>query len=168
MKKQPRDTAVEPPPVAIDAAPVTTEAPKVKPADASLTVEMDTWCNLTIDKAARGQLNSDDGRVAAGPTRDRLHQSAARETWTQTVELAAGEKKTVKGTLVPEIAVLVKVSQGNEVLIDKQKVPNGATRQIKRGSHRVEVRRMGKVVDSAFVQVSQACTLVDRPAIACR
>jgi hypothetical protein len=171
-KKRPRVVEAEPPPprVAIDAAPVEKAETVVEPAaDAVLTVAMDTWCDLTIDGEAKGRAaNAKTVTVKAGRHAIACKNPRLVETWTQTVELAAGEKKTVKGTLVPGIAVLVQVAHGNEVLIDKKPVQNGATRTIKRGSHRVEVRRMGKVVDSAWVTMTRACTLVDRPAIACR
>ena len=166
IKKEQGVVAELPPSVAADAAPVKTEPVKVAPA--TLTLQMDTWCNLTID-------DGDPVRVTKSKTvslEPGTHQLACANeelgTWRQSVELAPGEKKTVKGSLVPEIAVRVDVKRGDAVLIDKVRLGNGATRKLKRGSHRVDVVRLGKVVDSALLMVMKACTLVDRPAIACR
>ncbi|HEU5060611.1 MAG TPA: hypothetical protein VFU21_28970, partial [Kofleriaceae bacterium] len=171
-KKPKKHVAVdpEPPPprVVVDAAPVVEKRPEAPAADAVLTVAMDTWCDLAIDGVPVGRITKTKTAAVRPGRHDLACKNDALGTWKESVELAAGEKKTVRGTLVPEIAVRVKVSQGNEVLIDKQKVGNGATRPLKRGSHRIEVLRMGKVVDSAWLTITRPCTLVDRPAIACR
>jgi hypothetical protein len=157
----------EPRPVAVDAgAKATTEV--VPPADARLTVEMDTWCDLAIDGGASGRLTKSKTVVVRPGRRAVTCTNKELGTWRESVELAPGEKKTVKGSLVPEIAVRVSIGRGDAVLIDKVRVGNGGSRKLKRGSHRVDVVRLGKVVDSALVTVMGACTLVDRPAIACR
>ena len=167
--KKRRVVAPDPPArVVVDAAPVVEKTAEPPAADATLTVEVEAWCDLVIDGGAPLRVTRAK-TIRVKPGRHQLAcTNQALGTRTQTVELAPGEKKTVTGMTVPEIAVRVSVERGDAVLIDRVKVGNGATRAIKRGGHRVEVTRLGKVVDSAFLTVSKACTLVDRPAIACR
>jgi len=153
--------------VVIDAAPVEKAPEKENPA--TLTVQMDTWCDLTIDGENRGRA-ANAKTVALRPGRHALacENGALKQTWTQSVELAAGEKKTVKGTLVPTFAVKVSLVEASEVLIDRQTVGNGGSLRLKRGRHRVEVRRLGKAIGTAWLDLSKPCTLVDRPAITCQ
>jgi hypothetical protein len=152
----------------IDAGPVVEKAPE-KAADATLTVQMDTWCDLTIDGESKGRAANAKTLVLRPGRHDIACENLAlRQTWTQSVELAAGEKKTVKGTLVPTFAVKVSLVEASEAFVDRQKVGNGGSLRLKRGRHRVEVRRLGKVTGTAWLDLSKACTLVDRPAIACQ
>jgi serine/threonine-protein kinase len=160
-------TEATPPAPEPDAAPAVDKEPE-KILDATVTVEMDTWCDLSVDGASAGRITKSKSVTLRPGTHRIACANNQLGTWKQEVALAAGEKKTVKGTLVPSFAVTVRLAGGTEVLIDRQKVGNGGTRQLKRGSHRIEVVRLGKVVDSAWVDLSKACTLVDRPAIACR
>jgi serine/threonine-protein kinase len=170
-KKRPRVVETQPaPPVAVaDAAPAKTETPEKPPeADARLTVEVETWCDLAIDGGQASRVTRSK-TIKLRPGRHQLScWNQGLGTQKQTVDLAPGETRAVVAMTLPQIAVLVKMKGGDAVLIDKVKVGNGATGHVKRGSHRVEVVRLGKVVDSAFVTVMRPCTLMDRPAIACR
>ncbi len=162
-------------PVAVDAAPVVDQTAPEKPpapareADATLTLEMDTWCDLAIDKGTparltrRKTLTLRPGRHALACT-----NSGLGRTWSETVELAPGDKKTLAGSLLPTVAVAVRVTGGDAVRIAGQRAPAGRTASVKRGHVQVEILRGGKVLDVGYIDLVKPCTLVDRPAIACR
>ncbi len=168
-KKVTATEAVPPPPVRVDAAPPVEKTPDRPPADARLTVEMDTWCQLSVDREAKGQLTKRlSVTVRPGRREIACYNSELAQTWRKTVDLAPGETRTLTGTLLPELAVVVSLSQGEAVRIDKGKVvSSGATARLKRGTHRIEIMRGGEVIDSRYLGVSAACTLRDRPEISC-
>ncbi|MGE0546015.1 MAG: serine/threonine-protein kinase [Kofleriaceae bacterium] len=156
-----------PPPIdaAIDAAPPA-DAAVVLAADAALPPEPgaiiianDTWCDVEIDGVAKGRKSARPIAVAPGRHTVRCEQKGI-QGWTQVVEVAPGETKTVTGSLLETVEVTIATS--GDAIIDGVRYQRGQVAKLKRGSH--EVISGGTRKYSVF---SRSCALRDRPELDC-
>ncbi|MGE3545924.1 MAG: serine/threonine-protein kinase, partial [Kofleriaceae bacterium] len=83
----------------IDAAVARTVDAAVPLAAGAIVVVNDTWCDVEIDGVARGRKSARPIAVAAGRHTVTCVQKGIRN-WTQTVDVAPGETRTVTGSLL--------------------------------------------------------------------
>jgi len=173
--RRPRiDAAVAlPPPVdaAVPAPDARVEMPiDAAPAQASLTLELDAWCDLSIDGDDRGRhKRGKTYRVDPGRHTLTCTQGQGLPTWTETITVTAGEQRTVRGQLLADVQVKIAVSGGDSVRIAGKVHKNGATVTLRQGRIRVEVLNGGAVVETANVSLPRiaACTLEHGPDLDC-
>ena len=148
------------PPDPIDAA----------PAPAQLTIELDSWCDLTIDGTDHGRHKA--GKiydVRAGKHTITCSKGAGMASWTETVTLKAGEKRTLRGSLLAAVKVTISVTDGDSVRIGRKVYRNGAVVTLTQGKHRLEILKGGELVSTETLDLPglAACTLKDRPDLDC-
>jgi hypothetical protein len=165
--------AVAPP---IDAAPppdarVAVAAPiDAAPEPATLTLELDAWCDLAIDGADLGRHKAGKTyRVDPGKHTVTCSQGTGMASWSETVTVKAGEQRTLRGSLLAEVEVTIAVSTGDAVRIAGKTHKNGATVTLRQGKVRVEVLKGSDVVETGYLSLPRiaACTLKDRPDLDC-
>ncbi|MCB9561722.1 MAG: hypothetical protein H6708_15065 [Kofleriaceae bacterium] len=166
------DAAAPLPP--IDAAPpaVVPDAGVIDaaPARATLAVEMDAWCDLSIDGVDEGRADRKRRYpVDAGRHVVVCSQGRGMPEWRGEVTVAAGGHEVVRGSLLGKVAVTVTVTGGDAVRIDGTRHGNGAEVALRPGRYKVEVLSGSRVVDTAYVSVPRGarCTLRDRPDLGC-
>jgi hypothetical protein len=90
-------------------------------------------------------------------------------SWTETVTLKPGERRTLRGKVLQDVKVTISVTGGDAVRIGTKTHKNGATVTLRQGSHRVEILKGGEVVETQNLQLPRiaSCTLRDRPDFEC-
>jgi tRNA A-37 threonylcarbamoyl transferase component Bud32 len=162
----------QPPPDAAPhvVAPPPPDAAPAPPAQGSITLVLDAWCDLSIDGTSLGRLDKKKSYpVDPGSHEIVCTQGQGLATFTQTVTVAAGAHKTVKGSLLGVVHVTVAVSGGDAVRIAGATHANGATVDLKPGRFRIEVMQGGTSVTSGYIDLPRiaSCTLKDRPDLDC-
>jgi len=149
----------------LDAAPgaapeVTREvAPEVAiepPAVGHVIVRNDIWCNVWIDRIDRGNRRNEPLEVAAGHHVVRCVNPAGE--WTQETEVAPGTTRTLTGTLLRELTVVIAV----DATINGRYYARGTVAKLRPGN--VEVIAGGK---KQFITFRASCTLRDAPELGC-
>jgi eukaryotic-like serine/threonine-protein kinase len=157
------------PALALDAA--APARPDARPAPATLTVELDAWCNLAVDGRDLGRLDRRT-RYPVDPGRRTVtcSQGPGMPSWSQVIDLGPGEHRVLRGALLGAVRVTIALRGGTAARIAGATHPNGAQVELRRGRLRVEVLdAAGAVVASGWVDLPgiAACTLRDRPALDC-
>ena len=143
--------------VELDAA-VPVDAPPASPppdaaeAMATLIVENDVWCYVTIDGVAHGKLPQPKGfAVTAGRHAVHCEQTSERK-WDDTVVLAPGDTRTVRHEMLAPIAVTIGV---DEAIIDGASHLRGEVLHLKTGRHGFS--RRGEA--TKYTTITTSCTL---------
>jgi hypothetical protein len=167
----PIDAARPHPDARIDAAiPVDAAVPDAAvPVDAAvvevarISVFNDTWCDVYIDDKSHGRLLRRPIIVPAGHHTVRCEQPGTQRKWSQEVDVAPGESKQVRGSLLVTIDVAIAISHGSEVLIDNVHYPPNAVVKVPAGRREVTIPGVAK----AFVTITSTCTIRDLPELGC-
>ncbi|HET9620713.1 MAG TPA: hypothetical protein VFP84_05080, partial [Kofleriaceae bacterium] len=138
-------------------APVDAGEPDAPPAPSHVVVDNDVWCNIKIDGGDRGARRNTPLEVTAGHHVVRC-DNPALGTWTQEVDVAPGATRTVRGSLLRELAVTLDI----DAAIDGKPYRRGAVVKLKPGS--VEVVAGGK---TRFLTFRDSCTLRVVPELGC-
>ena len=165
----PPDADAEPEPVPVP-VPVPDPAPPPPAAPATLTILLDAWCDLSIDATPLGRADRKKRYpVDPGTHTITCSQGTGMSSWSETVTVAAGEHRTLRGTLLGTVRVTVAVSSGDRVRVGGATYANGDRIDLKPGRVRVEVLRGAEPVTSGWVSLPRiaACTLKDRPDLDC-
>lgn len=140
-----------------------------RPAPATISVQLDAWCDLAIDGADLGRLDRKK-KYTVDPGRHRVScsQGPGMSAWSDVVDLRSGEHRVLRGSLLGEVKVTIRVS-GDQVRVGGTAHANGKTVALRPGRVRVEVLEGGEVVTSGWVSIPRvaACTLTDRPDLDC-
>jgi hypothetical protein len=143
------------------------------PADATILVRTDVWCDLYVDGRKVGRNQSQRVSVRPGLRAIKCSQEPnGKGVWSQQIDLAPGEHRDLRGTLYPRVSVTVQLSRGDAVRLSPggQVIRNGGLVKLGAGRYRVEVLEGGRQVAEKFLTLSPhapICTLRDRPDIGC-
>ena len=144
-------------PVAIDAG-----TALVAHATATLAVQNDTWCTVSIDGAPAGKIVARGKPLAltvqAGTHRVECRQDATGLAWTRTVDAVAGTRVPVIGTLLASTQVVLGIA-GDHATIDGARFARGATATVTGGQHRARVLKAGQVVAEGWFTATAKCRL---------
>jgi hypothetical protein len=152
--------------LAHDAAVKTPIAPKEP---ARLIVDIKPWCVVHIDgkkyeRASATRVIS----IAEGTHKVECKQEQTGLSWTKNVTLRAGEQRTLKGTVLADITVKIRLTNAKSVQISGRTVSNGSRITLPAARHRVEIIRNGKVNGKpSYINMRQDCTLRDKGKLAC-
>jgi serine/threonine-protein kinase len=135
--------------VPIDAAPID------KPATGTLVIKSDRWCDVTVDGAPRGQLQSASASITvelpAGSHDVVCKQSTSTgDFWAKPATVIAGKTVIVRGELAQTIDVRLDV----DAILDGVPHKRGEVVRLSRGSHDVKTSSGAR-----FVDFSSACHL---------
>jgi eukaryotic-like serine/threonine-protein kinase len=151
----PSDASNTPP----DAAPMIAPPPDaLVAATGSIIVKNDTWCDVTIDGDPRGRAPTKALRVEVGTHTVTCEQPGTGNQWTKTVDVAAGQTKTVEGAMLGAFAVTLAV----DATIDGTSYPRGSVVNLKRGRHELAVGGAKSRFD-----LSGPCTIRSTPEPGC-
>jgi hypothetical protein len=156
-----------------DAAPRIARAPDaapVAPKPAMLTLRMTPWCNVVIDGRDRGRADASRPiEIAPGRHTIVCTQGPGMGEWRRTVELAAGQRLTLSGSVLKAVSIRVGVSGGDGVQVDGTYRKNGSRFELSPDRYRVDVVKSGKTVSGRWITIPRVtgCILRDRPAIDC-
>lgn len=138
---------------------------------ATLIVTADTWCDVVLDGKTLGRAGRVPAqRVATGHHDVSCTQGAGGRSFSIKVDLAPGERRTVRAVLLPEVAIHLALRRGDAIRIAGRLHANGATVRLRAGHYfPVEVLRGGQRVlrDGLDVPAVKACTLEDSPQLGC-
>jgi len=150
--------------LAIDAAARPIDA---GPTTGELILALDAWCDLTIDGVARGRASRAPLELTAGRHELICTQGLGLGTWRQTVEVVAGERRTVTGSLVA--ATVVANGLAHPVRLRDQTLAPGATAEVRPGRVRLDRVQGGAVEPGPWIAIPRVarCTLRDRPTLDC-
>jgi len=148
-------------PAPADAVPVARLPVDATPAPAgrtAITVVMDSWCTLSIDRVEQGRADAKPRTfdVGVGDHDVTCTKDGMGTTWREQVHVDAGETRVVRGTLLAK--VVVTVATRGEVTIDRTSYGAGDRVTLTTGRHRVVIG--GKAVFIDIPRVA-ACTLQD-------
>lgn len=160
----PTPDAGPPPAMGVDAA-------TAKPSPATIHLQVNVWCNLTVDGRAAGQIVHEKSLTLA-PGRHRLACSQGRgmPSWAQTLTVAAGETRTVAAAVLAEVPVKVTVTRGDAVEIRGHRHATGAIVALSPDRYRVTILDHGRAIAGGWVTVpraAKACTLGNDLRLAC-
>jgi serine/threonine-protein kinase len=147
------------PVVTIDAAPPVPAKP------GTLSITADTWCDLTIDGAARGRIDQTEPRsfeVAAG-RHDIVCASANGLRWKTSVEVASGKRVSAAVDLIHLVRVMVDVSGPSARVAGKVVRDGGSIELLQGGPYRVVVGTSSKLIQVP----PEGCTIRDTPQVDC-
>ena len=147
-----------PAPIAIDAAPPAIDAPA---ADGAIIVVNDVWCDIRIDEVLHGRLRNRPLRVHPGHHVVICAQPSTGKQWTQEVDVAPGETRTVSGAMQAEVAVTIGTS--HETMIGATHYKPGMTVNVRAGRYEVTVPDVAK----KFVDIRTTCTIRESPELDC-
>jgi hypothetical protein len=153
-----------------DARPAPPPDAEAAPAKASFSLEVDAWCDLSVDGAALGRLDAETiYEVEPGRRAITCTQGKGMASWTQTVTLRAGQHRKLTGSLLADIAVTVAVRGGDQVRIGGTLYKNGAKLKRRPGRVKIDVLKGEEVVDGRWVTLPAvaSCTLKDDPDLDC-
>jgi len=156
-------------PLVPDAAPPADE-PVAAPLPARLTLVMDAWCDVSVDGVDHGRADRRRPIVLpAGPHRVVCRQGPGLGGWSDLLTLTPGEDRTVTGSVLRPVVVIVGVEGGDAVAIDGKAYRRGATARLRPGRYRVAITRGGREVTAGWVSVPrvESCALRDVPELDC-
>jgi eukaryotic-like serine/threonine-protein kinase len=162
------DAGLPPPPP--DAAPAPDARPKPA-APATVSLDMDAWCDVTIDGDAHGRARRGQ-RIELAPGRHQIvcSQGPGLAQWRTTVVLEPGEHRTLEGTLLRPVSVRIDLSTGTSARIGSRTLDDGATTSLQPGRYRVDILdRSGNALTGAWITIPtiSSCTLKDHPTLDC-
>jgi eukaryotic-like serine/threonine-protein kinase len=153
--------------VAIDAAATVVVA--VPEAPARLTLVMAQWCDVTIGGVSHGRADARRAiELPAGRHEVVCSQGEGLGRFATTVELAAGEARTVRGDPLGKVALGFALAAGEVVAIDGVgRFVDGGQARVAARTYRMELERDGRPAGAGYVTVSRPCTIKARPRLAC-
>jgi hypothetical protein len=140
------------------------------PAQGSISIALDGWCDLSIDGASLGRADRKKKYpVDAGTHRIVCTQGKGLARFESSVTVAAGGHETVTGSIFAKVHVTIAVSDGDAVRIDGTRYGNGKTVDLKPGRLRVEILSGSTVVATEHIDLPRvaSCTIKDRPDVEC-
>ncbi|MDB4960926.1 MAG: serine/threonine protein kinase [Myxococcales bacterium] len=129
-------------------------------ATGAILVRNDTFCDVSIDGESKGLMYPATARpirVPAGPHTVVCSQASNHKSWTQQVEVTAGETKVVTGSLLPAFDVAF----ATDVLVGGVLYKAGTATKLK-GRH--EIKKDGVV---RWVTINGTCQVRDKPELDC-
>ncbi len=135
----------------------------------TVTFAMDAWCELSIDGAPHGRADARRAiSLAPGRHEAECSQGAGLGQWRGTVDVAPGQAQRVAGQLRAQVTVVVDTS-GSAVLVDGQRLANGAELRVHNGRHRVSVLVGEREREAGWVSIPRVarCVLRDKPVLDC-
>ncbi|MBL4636211.1 MAG: serine/threonine protein kinase [Kofleriaceae bacterium] len=153
----------------IDAGSGQALVPAIALKPASLIVNIRPWCDVWVDGAKVGRASASTVfSVSPGTHRVECKQETTDLSWSKTVTLKPGEKKTLMGSVLSAVPLTLRLSKGDSAKIDGLLYKNGATHSFKAGRHRIEVYKDGKSISAAeYLDLRERCTLRDKPNLGC-
>jgi serine/threonine-protein kinase len=140
--------------VAIDAPPPPPPPDAAEPM-ATLTIDNDAWCDVTIDGVALGRTIHKPIPVRAGRHAVHCQQGQTDRKWDDSVELAPGEARTIHHEMLGGLAVTIGV---DEAIIDGVSHRRGEVVPLKTGRH--GLARPG--VPTTYMTITSSCTVLVR------
>lgn len=155
--------------VRVDASVPTLIAPLPKADPALLVVNVGPWCDVWIDGVKVGRASPrTEFSVPAGTHQVKCLQETTQFVWNKSVTVSAGEKRTLVGSVLPQVKLTTRLTRGDSVKIDGKLYGKGTTRKVKAGRHRVQVFKDGKAIaDAQYVDIRKDCILRDSPNLGC-
>ncbi len=151
---------------AVDAAPIVVAQPIDAPvvpavvANATVTLAMDSWCNVTLDGEAKGRWQrSRTYSVAPGPHTIACGQGEGMAEWHTSFTAMPGQPVTLTGTLL--MRVRITAGLGVPISISQTKVANGDSLVLPTGRYPVVLWDGDTAKPAQWVAVPAvpACTL---------
>jgi predicted Ser/Thr protein kinase len=143
-----------------DAPPAPLAAVDARPAPAprtSLTIIMDSWCDLSIDGTSHGRVDAKAKTITVTPGDHDVAcvKKGVGTAWRKRVHVAAGTTEVVRGQLLAKVTVTIATARG--VVIDGTSYRRGDTVTLTPGRHRIGTG------DTSYLDVPRvaACTLKD-------
>jgi hypothetical protein len=127
-------------------------------ATGEIVVRNDTWCDVVIDGVPRGRANAKPIRVDAGTHTVVCQQPGTENTWTKTIDVAAGKTAIASGSMLGTFPVTLEV----DATIDGRPYARGTMVNLKRGRHELVVGGAKSRFD-----LSGACTVRSAPEPGC-
>jgi serine/threonine-protein kinase len=136
---------------------------------ARLIVDIKPWCVVHIDGKRHDRASPTRViTLAEGSHKIECKQDATGLSWSKNVTLRAGEQRTLKGTVLADVTVKVRLSNAQSVKIAGRTVPNGSRVTLPAARHRVEIIRDGKASGKpVYIDVRRNCTLRDKGKLTC-
>ncbi len=128
---------------------------------ATIALTTDAWCDLFIDGLAYGRArNGEQLPVRPGEHEVVCTQALPGGEWRATLSLGRGEHRALDATLLRPVRVAIRVG-GDELRIDGQLRPDGATLHMRPGRHTIEVMAVGERIARDWVAIPRvtSCTL---------
>jgi hypothetical protein len=122
---------------------------------ATLIVDNDIWCDVTIDGIGHARDLRKPIQVRAGRHTVHCQQGQTDRKWEEMVVLAPGETRTVRHEMLGGLAVTIGV---DEAIIDGVPHRRGEVVQLKTGRH--DLARPG--VEGKFMTITTSCTVLVR------
>jgi serine/threonine-protein kinase len=172
IRKRRPDASVRVVTVPVDAAaprPVAAP-PDAAPAMASIELELNAWCDLSIDGRSMGRAKRGKRyRLRAGPHQLVCSQGRGLGHWERSIRLRPGEHRKVVGSVIAPVAVRVAVTRGDGVRIGGTYYGNGVRATLRPDRYRVDVYAAGKKLTGRWVTIPRGggCTLRDTPRLGC-
>ncbi len=158
--------AIAPPIDAPTAPPI--DAPPAAPQPGRIAFVFDTWCDLVIDGEPRGRADRmREVRLAPGRHEAICSQGAGLSSWSQTIEVTAGEVRRIEGTLLRPVEVVI--DAGDRVRIGTASAARGETLTLRPGRYRVEITTGSHKAPPVYVDIPRVarCTLRSSPRVDC-
>ncbi len=127
-------------------------------ATGEIVVRNDTWCDVVIDGVPRGRASARPIRVDAGTHTVVCQQPGTENTWTKTIDVAAGKTAIASGSMLGTFPVTLEV----DATIDGRPYARGTMVNLKRGRHELVVGSAKSRFD-----LSAACTVRSTPEPGC-
>ena len=153
-----------------DAASALDATAPVPAAPAQISISMDAWCDVSIDGVGHGRADSKAVfDVAAGHHTIACEQGAGLGSWHEAIDVAAGERRVVTGSIHQSVRVHISVTHGDSVTIAGTSYRVGETATLRPGRYRIDVVAGGATQTGGWVSVPGVgeCTLRDAPTLDC-
>ncbi len=137
-------------------------------APASLIVDVLPWCDVWIDGSKRQRASKKTSySLRPGTYQVECKQPGTDMQWSKTVTLSAGEKRTVKGSVLAPVTIAARLSEGDAVMVGSKRIANGKSAVVPAGRHRTQIWKKGKPQgDAKFMDLRTSCVMRDEP-LAC-
>ncbi len=153
-----------------DAAPRRRVLPDARLADATISLVMSSWCDVTIDGRSLGRAKRGKRiRLSPGSHQVTCSQGRGLGIWRTTIRLKPGEHRDLVGTVLRRVRVRVHLTSGDAMRVRGRRYTSGSTLTLAPGRVRVEVLAGINRIASRWITIPRmaSCTLRDQPAIGC-
>jgi hypothetical protein len=136
-----------------------------------LVLAIRPWCNATVDGRKVGRSPSGKA-IELEPGRHRVvcRQGPGRPAFRKTIELAAGQKLTLRGTVLRSSRIRIRLSSAKRAVNIDGSTYRSGTKRLPSGRHRVVLLEDGVPQKTRWLTFppGSGCTLVDTPRLDCR
>jgi serine/threonine-protein kinase len=141
-------------------ATVVPAAPDAALEPGAIIVKNDLYCDIKIDGVSYGEKRNVPLRVTAG--RHTVICEHAPTTWTETVDIASGETRTLEHEMIKSVDVTIALTKASSIEIDGTRFPATGRTTLKATRHFFEVPGAKK-----WLTLTASCVVRDQPELDC-